>query len=346
MSSLPTRPERAFRRLLSSTMRLPRPVLRVVAGAPDTNDRGDPLDPDTQLLLRLTALRPLDLEKASPRSARRNLISSIRIVEGPVRPVARVEHHALGDGVGGCRVYVPPGPGPHPVLVFAHGGGWVIGDLRSHDRWCRRLCVDGAQVVVALDYPLAPEHPYPEGLRGVVDGLRWVRAHARWFDGDPARIAIGGDSAGGNLSAAACLALRDGGEPQPAFQLLVYPAGDLRCLSGSYHALGHGYLLTQESIRWYLRHYGADPLDVRASVLLEPSFAGLAPAIVVTAGFDPLRDDGEALVAKLTDAGVRVEHLPFPSLIHGFVNMDGALPAADRAAARIVDQVRAWWAGA
>ncbi|MEQ1572356.1 MAG: alpha/beta hydrolase, partial [Myxococcota bacterium] len=206
-----------------------------------------------------------------------------------------------------------------------------------------RLCVEGACVVVAVDYPLAPEHPFPQGLEAATATYGWVVANAARFEGDPARVAIGGDSAGGNLAAAVCLRLRDRGLAQPAFQLLLYPATDLRCVSASYHALGEGYLLTKDAIAWYLDHLGADPLDPRASVLLEPELRGLAPAIVTTAGFDPLRDDGEQYAARLRDAGVEVDELPFPSMVHGFYAMDGMIAGADAAIERTAARVRERW---
>jgi acetyl esterase len=342
MSDAPTRSERSLRRLLDTLLALPERVQRTIRGPDRTNDRGDRLEPDLQLMVRLESLKPQDLVNRTPLQARANLVGSIRIVEGAARALARTEDHVV-DGVR-VRAYVPRSPGPLPILVYLHGGGWVVGDLRSHDRFCRRLAAEGDQVVVAVDYPLAPECPYPAGLGVAVDVVRWIRKNAALFHGDADRVAVGGDSAGGNLAAAACLRLRDLGEPLPVFQLLIYPALDLRCLTASYRALGEGYLLTKDSIQWYLGHYGAEVTDPRASVLLEPELRGLPPAIVVTAGFDPLRDDGEQYVVRLREAGVEVTALPFPGQVHGFVNMDGAIPSADRATGAVLDVVRRRWA--
>lgn len=343
MSDAPTRSERTLRRLLLATLALPERVRRRIRGPVRRNDRGDALEPDLQLMIRLESLKPQDLTHRTPAEARANLVASIRIVEGAPRDLARTEDHLIAGAL--ARVYVPRATGrdPLPVMVYLHGGGWAVGNLRSHDRFCRRLAADVGQVVVAVDYPLAPERPYPAALEVAVAAVRWARAHAALFGGDPDRVAIGGDSAGGNLSAAACLRLRDLGDPAPAFQLLLYPALDLRCLTASYDALGEGYLLTKQSIQWYLGHYGASPTDPRASVLLEPDLGGLPAAIIVTAGFDPLRDDGEQYVERLRQADVGVTFLPFPGQIHGFVNMDGAIPSADRATAQVLDAVRRRW---
>lgn len=343
MSDAPTPSERVLRKLLKTTLALPERVQRALRGPPRRNDRGDALATDLQVLIRLEGLQSQDFSKRTPLVARAKLLGGVRIVEGAPRPLARTEDHVV-DGVR-VRVYVPYATGPLPMLVFLHGGGWVVGDLRSHDRFCRRLAADVGQVVVAVDYPLAPESPYPAGLDVAVDVIRWIRGNAAVFQGDPARVAIGGDSAGGNLAAAACLRLRDLGEAPPSFQVLIYPALDLRCLTASYDALGEGYLLTKQSIRWYLSHYGAEETDPRASVLLEPDLSGLPDAIVVTAGFDPLRDDGEQYVARLREAGVGVTFLPFPDQIHGFVNMDGAIRSSDRALVAILDAIRRRWAG-
>jgi acetyl esterase len=242
------------------------------------------------------------------------------------------------------RVYRPSAEGPLPVLVYAHGGGWCAGDLDTHDTICRRLATDGGQIVVAVDYRRAPEHRYPAGHEDLLSAWRWVEQHAVELGGEPERVAIGGDSAGGNLAAAVCLSLRESGAAQPAFQWLVYPATDLRCGSASHREFGEGYVLTAAAIQWYLARYGADPTDPRASVLLAADLRGLAPAIIATAGFDPLRDEGEAYAERLRVAGVQVEEHRFPGLVHGFLAMDGVLPSCERAVARLVEATRRRWA--
>jgi acetyl esterase len=336
--------EQGAHRLLRSVMALPAELLARTGGPPARNDRGDVLDPEARVLCALEPILARDRRTLSPAQARLDMRRAIRIASGHGSPrvLARTEHFLVhGHHV---RLYVPKRRGPAPpVLVYLHGGGWVVGDLHTHDRFCRRLAADGAQLVVSVDYPLAPEFPYPHGARACQQIFSWVRQHAASLGGDPARVAIGGDSAGGNLAAAVCLQLRDEGEPQPAFQLLVYPALDLRCTGESYHKLGQGYILDQQAIQWYLHHYGAPADDPRASPLLEPDLAGLAPALVITAGFDPLRDDGERYAQRLGEAGVEALLLPHPSLVHGFIHFDGAIHAADRALVQLASQVRDRW---
>lgn len=339
MSSLPLS-ERALQAALRAALRVPGPILR---GPTRHNRRGDPLDPEVQTLLALDRRFRPPKKDPTVAQARAALLSSVRIVGGPVRAVAWTQD--LGaDGVP-VRVYAPARAAPLPALLYAHGGGWCVGDLASHDASCRRLAADGGQIVVAVDYRRAPEHPCPAGQRDVLTAWRWLRGNAAAIGADPERLAIGGDSAGGNLAAAACLHLRDAGEPQPAFQLLVYPATDLRCVSESYQEFAEGYLLTADSIQWYLRHYGADPHDPRVSVLLEPDLRGLAPAILATASFDPLRDDGEGYASRLRAAGIQVEEHRMRGLVHGFFGMDRSLHGCDVASGRIVESARRRWAG-
>lgn len=333
--------------LLRMLQRLPEPLHRLVRGAPVINDRGDRLERDVALLCRLERLESMDTDGLTPKQARRRLTHGIGVVEGPERPVASLHDLTVPGPRGPIRVraYDPKTEGDRPLLIFLHGGGWVVGDLRSHDRAARRLAVDGDQIVLSVDYGLAPEAPFPHGLEDVLAVIRWAREHEDALGVLPGRIAIGGDSAGGNLSAAACLRLRDAGEPQPEFQLLIYPATDLRQLTDSYHRFGEGFVLSHAMMDFYLALYAAPVEDPRASVLLEPDLSGLAPAIVVTAGFDPLRDEGEAYAARLREAGVPVEEHRMPGQIHGFLNMDSL-----RTASAAVDVIgaacrRAWSAG-
>ncbi|MCA9492784.1 MAG: alpha/beta hydrolase [Myxococcales bacterium] len=346
MDDLEPRPRaRRLGTLLRALQRLPEPLHRLVRGKAVTNDRGDLLERDVAMLCRLEGLQRAHTDGQTPRQARRRLIHGIGVVEGPERPVASL-HDLTIPGPHGpirVRVYDPKTEGDRPLLIFLHGGGWVVGDLRSHDRAARRLAVDGDQIVLSVDYGLAPEHPYPEGLDDVLAVIRWAREHEEALGVLPGRIAIGGDSAGGNLSAAACLRLRDAGEPQPEFQLLIYPATDLRQQTDSYHRFGEGFILTHAQMDFYLSLYAAPVEDPRASVFLEPDLAGLAPAIVVTAGFDPLRDEGEAYAARLREAGVAVRELRMPGQIHGFLNMD-SLSSASAAVDVITLTCRRTWA--
>lgn len=302
------------------------------------NDRGDPLDLDATWLVRIADVRDagLDLRKRPIEVARTDFLASCRLVEGPRRSLAQVADRQIA----GCQVrQYDPGADAVGTLVYLHGGGWVVGDLDSHDRLCRRLAHQGRQRVVAVHYRRAPEHPFPAAIHDVVGVFRAL------VDERGPRVAIGGDSAGGNLAAVACHVLRDEGDPRrPAFQLLVYPATDLRRVTASHRALEHGYLLEKENLDWYQDAYQPDVLDPRASPLLHPDLSELPPAIVVSAGFDPLRDDAELYASALSRAGGAVDDLRFPGQLHGFANMDGALPSADRAVDAIVDACRARWA--
>jgi acetyl esterase len=228
-------------------------------------------------------------------------------------------------------------PGPLPLLVYLHGGGWVIGDLDTHDVLCRCLADAAGCAVLAVDYRLAPEHRFPAAVDDCVAALRWARANAAALGADPARIAVGGDSAGGNLSAVVCLALREAGEPQPALQLLIYPATDQRAVAPSHTANGQGYLLTRDSVRYYAGHYlGEDPSirdDWRASPLRAARHDGLAPALVLTAGYDPLRDEGRQYADALSAAGVPCQYVCFERQIHGFITMGRVIAEANTAVA-------------
>lgn len=249
------------------------------------------------------------------------------------------------------RVYQPATTDdPVGVLVYLHGGGWVLGSIDTHDNVARTLANGSRATVVSVDYRLAPEHPFPAPLDDVSAVLRWVHDHADEL-GAPPRIAVGGDSAGGNLSAAAALRARDEGGPPLAFQLLVYPVTDSAADTESYREFGEGYFLTAEAMAWYWNAYQPDPAR-RADPLCSPrradDLSGLPPALVITASCDPLRDEGEAYAARLRDAGVPVEAHRQPDSFHGFFSLPGSMFApAGEAQARAADAVyRALCAGA
>jgi acetyl esterase len=234
-----------------------------------------------------------------------------------------------------------------PLLVYFHGGGWTIGDLDTHDVLCRTLCATAGIAVLSVDYRLGPEHRFPAAVDDAVAATRFARAQAAALGIDPARIAVGGDSAGGNLAAVVCLALRDAGEPLPAFQLLIYPATDMRAVAPSHEANGQGYLLTRDSVAYYRGHYIADAAewpDWRASPLLATDHAHLPPALVLTAGFDPLRDEGRQYADALSGAGVPTQLVCFGRQVHGFVTMgrviDEANTALDLCASALVRALR------
>ncbi len=334
--------DRVKRLLVHITLRIPVGWRRLLIGRPPVNDRGVALDEDVHWLLGLERLVRGGLSGRTPEAARAGLETGVRAVEPAPAPVARCEDLDL-DGLT-ARLYAPASRRP-PVLVFFHGGGWVAGSLRSHDRLCRRLCAQGDWMVISVDYRLAPEHPFPAGRDDAVAAFRAVRERAASLGGDPERVALGGDSAGGNLSASACLALRDAGEALPFALFQIYPAVDLRRGHPSHRLFAEGYLLTAAQIDYYVAQYGGDAEDPAVSPLLAADLSGLPPTVVVTAGFDPLRDEGEAWVEALREAGVPVRHVQAPSMVHGFANMDGALIGADRTMARVVTALRATAAG-
>lgn len=232
----------------------------------------------------------------------------------------------------GYRPAGAPADAVLPVLVYYHGGGWVIGDLDTHDVLCRQLCNLSGCAVVAVDYRMGPENRFPAAVDDALAATRWVRSQARELKVDPARLAVGGDSAGGNLAAVVALTARDTGDLPIAFQLLIYPATDQRRGWPSHAANGQGYLLTKESMDYYHDHYIPDPaqdLDWRASPLLHENHAKLPPAFVLTAGYDPLRDEGLQYAHKLSEAGNRAALVNFERQIHGFITMGRVIDEAN-----------------
>lgn len=233
------------------------------------------------------------------------------------------------------RLYRPLGSAADavlPVLVFFHGGGWVIGDLDTHDTLCRELANGAGCAVVAVDYRMGPEHRFPAAVDDCLAALRWVHANAARLGLDPARMAVGGDSAGGNLAAVAAIAARDAGGPALAFQLLIYPATDQRRGAASHETNGQGYLLTRDTIAYFHDHYitdAAHDLDWRASPLLCPRLQGLPPAFVLTAGHDPLRDEGLQYAQALSAAGTPASLVCFERQIHGFILMGKVIDEAN-----------------
>jgi acetyl esterase len=252
-------------------------------------------------------------------------------------------------GPGGAirfRRYTPykSADGPLPTLIYYHGGGFVIGNLETHDSTCRRLANKSRCQVIAIDYRLSPEHPFPAPIDDGVAAFRHIRDNAAKFGVDPARIAVGGDSAGGAIAAVVCQICRDAGETVgkggPAFQMLIYPATDSSRASASRQAFAEGYFLTKPLMDWFWKAYvpaGTDLADLRLSPLLARDFAGLPPAFVLTAGYDPLRDEGRAYADRLIEAGVKTTYVNYPGTIHGFFSLtrflQQGLKANDEAAA-------------
>nr|WP_283102291.1 alpha/beta hydrolase [Haloplanus sp. XH21] len=229
------------------------------------------------------------------------------------------------------RTYTPPGDG-HPVLVYFHGGGWVRGDLDTHDGICRLLARAADCVVVSVDYRRAPEHPFPTPVHDAYAATAWAAEHAAIAGGDPGRVAVGGDSAGGNLAAAVTLLAREHGGPSIDHQVLLYPITDHAFDTDSYAENAEGYLLSQASMRWYWARYLADDIDGAnpyASPLRARDLSDLPTATVVTAGYDPLRDEGAAYADRLQAAGVSVTHAHYPGMVHVFASFPDLERATD-----------------
>ena len=237
------------------------------------------------------------------------------------------------------RLYRPLGSAADavlPVLVYYHGGGWVIGDLDTHDTLCRELANGSGACVIAVDYRMAPEHRFPAAVDDCIAATHWVRQQAARLKVDASRLGVGGDSAGGNLAAVVAIAARDSGDLPIACQLLIYPATDQRRATTSHTTNGQGYLLTTDTMDYFHDHYIVDPmqdLDWRASPLLRNDLSNLPPALVLTAGFDPLRDEGIMYSRRLTAAGNRASHVCFERQIHGFITMGRVLDEANTAVA-------------
>jgi acetyl esterase len=303
-----------------------------------------PLDPQVRAVLQYFAQlgRP-PLDQIAPPEARRQYRDT-RAALRPPAPALPVVGDLHAEGTAGLiplRLYRPAN-GVLPALIYFHGGGWVLGDLDTHDVVCRQIAAQAGVVVIAVDYRLAPEHPFPAAVDDCWSATTWIAANAVALGIDGSRLAVGGDSAGGGLAAVMTLMARSAG-PDLIFQILVYPVTDLRAESASYSTYADGYLLTRAVMRWYIAQYAPtreDVQDWRASPLLALSVNDVPPALVITAGLDPLRDEGEAYARRLEDAGVVVDSVCLGGMIHGFVTMGGKIDTANRAVSYIASALR------
>jgi|CXWL01.1.fsa_nt_gi acetyl esterase len=289
-----------------------------------------PIDPGVQSLLEQAAAMNLpSYDTLEPAQAR----AMYKLARGgaPPEPVDRVEERTIPDPGGEIpvRVYAPASAKALPALVYYHGGGFVIGDLDTHDGLCRVLANRAQCCVISVDYRLAPESKFPAAADDGYAAAAYVHAHPAEFGIDPARMAVGGDSAGGNIAAVVALMARDRGGPPIVYQALIYPVTNHNFETASYRDNAEGYFLTTNTMRWFWGHYlnsaddGANPY---ASPLRAASVAGLPPALVITAGFDPLRDEGESYADRLRAAGVTVKHSSYPGMVHGFAHMFELIP--------------------
>ena len=300
------------------------------------------LDPQARAILDLVAKagRP-PLNRLSPKEARQQYRET-RAALQPAPPEMSAVKDLSTDGLAGpipLRLYRPLGAAENallPVLVYFHGGGWVIGDLDTHDVLCRQLADRSGGSVVAVDYRLAPEHKFPAAVEDCWAATRWVASHAAELGVDGQRLAVGGDSAGGNLAAVTTLIARDAGGPKIVFQLLIYPTTTFRHDTPSTTELATGHMLTFSLMKYFRTAYlngPQDQTDWRASPLLAPDLSRLPPALIITAGYDPIRDEGKAYAEKLKATGVRVTHTCYHGMIHGFITMGKVLDAANAAIA-------------
>ncbi|MDP9237159.1 MAG: alpha/beta hydrolase [Chloroflexota bacterium] len=307
-----------------------------------------PLDPIVKQLMDLV---PADLprwETLTPDAARARLRDGIIRIGEPER-VALVEDRTIAGpgGVIPIRIYTPGTHGPYPAVTYFHGGGWVIGDIDTHEPVCRALANAAACVVISVDYRRAPEHKFPAAAEDAYAVTDYCARHAAEFDVDPMRIAVAGDSSGGNLAAVVALMARDRGGPGLSYQALIYPVTDHNFDRDSYREDASGAFLSTATMRWFWSQYLADQADAAdpyASPLRARSLAGLPPALIITAEYDPLRDEGEAYAARLSGAGVTTQLHRYDGMVHWFVSMAMFIPAGKDAIAEVAGALRSAFA--
>ena len=277
---------------------------------------------------------------------RQQLRTMVTLMDEPAPALARIEEIKIPGPAGSipARVYdAASGGGARPALAYFHGGGWVQGDLETHHGLCARLAQRAGVIVVAVDYRLAPEHKFPAAVDDCLAAYRWLRERGREVGVDTGRVGVGGDSAGGNLSAVVCQLARAQGLPLPACQVLIYPATDFSLETESHRELEHGHIIPRDRILWYAQQYlrgEADKLDERASPI-RGDVRGLPPALVITAGFDPLRDEGRVYAEALRKGGAEVQYHEYEGQIHAFVSLTKAIPQGMTATLEIADYLRA-----
>lgn len=300
-----------------------------------------PLDPLVQAFLdQLNAQPSPPMWQLTPVQAREMFVAMMTLVGPKDVPIGKTENLAIPGPAGeiAARMYTPVAAGSdaQPTLIFFHGGGWVIGDLETHDGLCRMFANEGVLKVIAVDYRRAPEHPFPAAVEDAFAAASWVEKNAAKLGVDPNRIAVGGDSAGGGLAASVAQMAKSAGAPHLGFQLLMFPVTHIGAQTSSLHDFAKGYFLETETLEWFYRNYvpkAEDRADPRCSPLLAEDVSNLPSAYVMLAGFDPLHDEGLAYAQKLRRAGVAVTVADFPDLVHDFIYMQAVLPQAQAAVA-------------
>jgi acetyl esterase len=305
-----------------------------------------PLDPQAKAFLdQLASMGGAPLHSMPVAEARAMMAALAGMSGTPDVRLGSVANRTIPGPAGDLpvRIYTPEGSGPFPILVYYHGGGWVLGDLDTHDGVCRQLANGARCLVVSVDYRLAPEHKFPAAADDAYAALVWASKNGDTIGGDPARLAIAGDSAGGNLTCVVALMARDKGGPRLAFQLPIYPVTDHAFDTPSYRDNATGYLLEHDAMVWFWNHYlrtSADGAEAYASPLRAKDLKGLPPALVITAEFDPLRDEGEAYAKRLREAGVACTLHRFDGMIHGFFGMGAIMDKAKTAVAESCEALR------
>ena len=304
-----------------------------------------PIDPQVRVFLdQLKALRAPPLYTMTPEEARPVVVADSRFLGVP-ESLAEVEDRKIRGSAGEIpiRIYTPCGTGIMPVLVYYHGGGWVVCDIATHDTLCRSIANEAGCIVVSVDYRLAPEHKYPAAVEDAYAAAAWVFGRAETLGGDSGRIALGGDSAGGNLAAVVAMKARDKAAFRPGLQVLIYPVTDFNFQTSSYLENADGFMLTREDMKWFWGHYlereeqGAEPY---ASPMRAEDLSDLPAALVITAKYDPLCDEGEAYAARLREAGVPVVLSRYEGMIHGFVRHTAQFDQARAAIGEIAAALR------
>lgn len=339
------------RAILKAVLALPAPLLRVLSGGAATQIGGRTLDPQFQMLAWAARKQP-KLTEATPHGrVRAGAAMGFAIGQGALEPGVVTEdlRVPVGSGDIAARAYRPAEQDPQaPLLMWMHQGGGVIGDLETSHAFCSILARDLRAPVLSIDYRLAPEHKFPSGLDDAIAAFRWARGVADRFGAPTGRAALGGDSMGAHFTAVICQALKQAGEAQPVLQLLCYPAVEADSRTQSMTTYADAYPLSKATMDWFLLHYSDQTTpaeDVRLSPLHAPDLTGLAPAVVITAGFDPLIDQGEAYAHRLLEAGVPTVYRCYDSLAHGFLSFTGVIRAADVAAREIGGLARQGYEG-